>query len=196
LGGVSDGRWSLLQRRLSGPAATRPSEVPAGALALGWHGPPAVASADMVSSAASSVEQYLDELPADRAEVVARVRDLVNASIPEGYEEGMLHGMITWSVPLEVYPDTYNGKPLAYISLAAQKHHYALYLMGVYADSVEEAWFRAQWVERGAKLDMGRSCLRFRRLADLHEDLLAEVIGSVSVADFVAKARAAHARRR
>jgi uncharacterized protein YdhG (YjbR/CyaY superfamily) len=150
----------------------------------------------MASSAASTVEEYLSELPADRAEVVSRVRELVNASLPEGYQEGMLYGMITWSVPLAVYPDTYNGQPLAYVSLAAQKNHYALYLMGVYADSQDEARFRDEWVARGTRLDMGRSCLRFRRLEDLHDDLLSGVIGAVPVDEFVARTRAAHARRR
>lgn len=136
------------------------------------------------------------ELPPDRAEVVEHVRELVNASIPEGYEEGMLYGMITWMVPLEVYPDTYNGKPLAYVSLAAQKNYYALYLMSVYADSDEERRLREQWQQRGTKLDMGRSCLRFKRLGDLHEDLVAGVIGAVPRDRFVALAREAHTSRK
>jgi hypothetical protein len=150
----------------------------------------------MVSSAAATVQEYLEELPEERAAVVSRVRDLVNASLPPGYQETMSYGMITWSVPLERYPDTYNGKPLAYVSLAAQKKHYALYLMGVYADSAEEARFREEWLSRGTKLDMGRSCLRFTRFEDLHTDLVAGVIGAVPMDDFVAKAKAAHARSR
>jgi hypothetical protein len=150
----------------------------------------------MAQSAAATVEQYLGELPPDRAAVVAHVRDLVNANLPEGYEEGMAYGMITWSVPLEVYPDTYNGKPLAYVSLAAQKQHYALYLMGVYADSEQEAQLREQWQARGTRLDMGRSCLRFTRLEGLHEDLVADVIAAVPMDAYVAVARAAHARKR
>jgi Arc/MetJ family transcription regulator len=150
----------------------------------------------MVSSAAATVGEYLDELPKDRAAVVSAVRDLVNASLPAGYEEGMLYGMITWMVPLDVYPDTYNRKPLAYVSLAAQKHHYALYLMGVYADSVEEARFREQWSARGTKLDMGKSCLRFRTTADLQEDLVAEVIAAVPMDEHIARAKAAQSDRR
>lgn len=150
----------------------------------------------MVSSAAATVEEYLDELPEDRAAVVSAVRDLVNASLPAGYEEGMLYGMITWMVPLDVYPDTYNRKPLAYVSLAAQKHHYALYLMGVYADSEVEARFREQWSARGMKLDMGKSCLRFRRTADLQEDLVAEVIAAVPMDEHIARAKAAQSDRR
>lgn len=150
----------------------------------------------MASSAAATVEEYLAELPDERAAVVAHVRDLVNSSLPEGYEEGMLYGMITWMVPLEVYPDTYNGKPLAYVSLAAQKNHYSLYLMGVYGDSADEAWLREQWQSRGTRLDMGRSCLRFKRAEDLHDDLLAEVIASVPRDAFIAAAVRARSTRK
>jgi hypothetical protein len=150
----------------------------------------------MATSAAATVDEYLAELPGDRSEVVSHVRDLVNASLPEGYQEGMLYGMITWMVPLEVYPETYNRKPLAYVSLAAQKNYYALYLMGVYADSAEEARLREEWQARGTKLDMGRSCLRFKRLADLHEDLVAEVVAAVPMQEYVAAAKQAHASRK
>jgi hypothetical protein len=150
----------------------------------------------MATSTAATVEEYLEGLPEDRAAVVAHVRDLVNASLPPGYVEGMLYGMITWMVPLQAYPETYNGKPLAYVSLAAQKNYYALYLMGVYADSGEEARLREEWVARGTKLDMGRSCLRFKRLADLHEDLVAGVVAAVPMDEYVEKARAAHSARR
>ena len=148
----------------------------------------------MVSSSATSVEQYLAELAQERAEVVAHVRDLVNASLPAGYVEGMAYGMITWAVPLEAYPDTYNRKPLAYVSLAAQKSYYALYLMAAYAGSEQDTRLRQQWVARGTKLDMGRSCLRFRSLADLHEDLVAEVVASTPMDDFIAVAKQAHER--
>lgn len=150
----------------------------------------------MATSPATTVQEYLGELPADRAAVVAHVRDLVNASLPPGYVEGMLYGMITWSVPPEVCPDTYNGKPLAYVSLAAQKNYYALYLMGVYADPEAEARLREEWVARGTKLDMGRSCLRFRGLDDLHEDLVAGVIAAVPMDEHVEKAKAAHSAKR
>ena len=150
----------------------------------------------MATSTAATVEEYLEELPEDRAAVVAHVRDLVNASLPPGYVEGMLYGMITWMVPLEAYPETYNGKPLAYVSLAAQKNYYALYLMGVYADSGEEMRLREEWVARGTKLDMGKSCLRFTRVEDLHEDLVAGVIAAVPMDEYVEKAKAAHSGRR
>jgi hypothetical protein len=150
----------------------------------------------MAASDASTVEEYLSELPPERAAVVAHVRELVNASLPPGYCEGMLYGMITWSVPLSVYPDTYNGKPLGYVSLAAQRRYYALYLMGIAADSAEEVRFRQQWLARGSKLDMGRSCLRFNRAEDLHEDLIASTISATPPSELVAAAKQAQAGRR
>lgn len=150
----------------------------------------------MASSSARTVADYLRELPPDRADVVSDIRDLVNDHVPDGYEEGMQYGMITWFVPACVYPDTYNGQPLAYISLAAQKNYYSLYLMGVYSDSEEERRFRERWLERGGPLNMGKSCLRFKDPATLHRDLLAEVIASVPVAQFVATAKQARAQRR
>lgn len=150
----------------------------------------------MVTNSAATVEQYLAELPADRADVVEHVRGLVNRSLPPGYQEGMLFGMITWMVPLAAYPDTYNGKPLTYAALAAQKNYYSLYLMTVPAGSPGEARLREQWLERGTKLDLGRSCLRFKRLTDLHEDLIAEVISAVPLDDYVTAAKQALAARK
>jgi hypothetical protein len=127
------------------------------------------------------VGEYLDRLPPERREVVRAVRDVVAAAMPEGYAEGVAFGMITWSIPLERYPNTYNGQPLGYVALAAQKRHYALYLMGLYADSDEAAQFRRRWEAGGRRLDMGKSCLRFRGLDDLDLDLVAEVVAGTSV---------------
>lgn len=136
-------------------------------------------------SDASTVEEYLAGLPPDRREIVATVRDLVNAHLPEGYVEGMGWGMITWSVPLERYPNTYNGQPLAYLSLAAQKRHLALYLMGVYSDPEAEQKLRQRWAATGRKLNMGKCCLRFQRLADLDLDIIAELVAATPVESFI-----------
>lgn len=138
-------------------------------------------------SAAATPEQYLDELPPDRREVVAAVLDVVRRSMPAGFEEGMAWGMVTWSVPQSRYPDTYNGQPLAYVSLAAQKQHYALYLMGAFGDGEAEREFRARWEATGRRLDLGKSCLRFRRLADLDLDLVSELVASTSVEEFLSR---------
>jgi hypothetical protein len=93
--------------------------------------------------------------------------------------------MVAWYVPLERYPDTYNGQPLAFASLASQKRHMALYLMGVYGDE-SQAWLRERWAEAGKKLDMGKSCVRFRRLDDLPLAAVGEAIARTPVEDFVA----------
>jgi hypothetical protein len=142
----------------------------------------------------TDVQGYLDGLPRERREVVETVRDLVNRHLPEGYEETVAWGMITWSVPLERYPDTYNGQPLGYLALAAQKRHYSLYLMGVYMDEAEAAQFRDRWEATGRRLDMGKSCLRFTKLDGLDQDIIAEVVAGTPVEDFLAQYEAIRAR--
>ncbi|HSV86055.1 MAG TPA: DUF1801 domain-containing protein [Levilinea sp.] len=143
---------------------------------------------------ATTVEAYLDELPAQRKEVVARVRQLILENLPEGYQESINWGMITYGIPLERYPNTYNQQPLSYIALAAQKNHYALYLMGCYTDSKQEAKLRAGYQKAGKKLDMGKSCLRFKKLDDLPFDVLAEVIASLTPDEFMRIYEQARAR--
>jgi hypothetical protein len=141
----------------------------------------------MVTSKAPTPEAYLDELPADRAAFVSRLRDLVNANLPGGYVERMNWGMISWEVPSELYPDTYNGQPLVYAGLAAQKNHTALYLNCVHASEERTERMRAAWAAAGKKLDMGKSCLRFKRPEDVAEQVLAEAIRSVPVDRFIAE---------
>lgn len=144
-------------------------------------------------SDATLVEEYLDELPPDRREIVGAVRDAVNEHLPEGYEEVVAHGMISWVIPLEAYPDTYNGEPLGVAALASQKNHLSLYLMGVYAVEGLEDWFRGQYAERGLRLDMGRSCVRFKRLDQIPLDVVGEVIGRVPPARYLEAYEAARA---
>jgi uncharacterized protein YdhG (YjbR/CyaY superfamily) len=148
----------------------------------------------MVSSAATTVKQYLEELPADRRAVVAEVRAALRKAMPKGYEEAMNWGMITWQVPLARYPDTYNGQPLAYAALAAQKNNYALYLMGCYGDARQEKALRAAYEKLGKKPDMGKSCVRFRKLEDLPLEAIAKLVAGMGVEDYLAhyeKSRAA-----
>ena len=95
-----------------------------------------------MQSDAESVEEYIAGLPDDRRAAISTVRDRINAHLPEGYVEQMDWGMISWIVPLETKPDTYNGKPLRYVALASQKHHMAVYLMGLYTDGPELARFQ------------------------------------------------------
>ena len=141
----------------------------------------------MVSSAAASVDAYLAELPPQRRAVVSAVRDIVNAHIPPGYEEAMAYGMIGWSIPLSRYPVTYNKQPLSYAGLAAQKNNFALYLMCAYAESGQEQALRDAYAKAGRKLDMGKSCLRFKSLDDLLVEPIAASIASTSVEQFIAR---------
>ena len=137
---------------------------------------------------------YLDSLEPGRRTVVEQVRQLVDAAVPAGYEQTVDFGMITWCVPLERFPDTYNGHPLGYVSLASQKRHLSLYLMGLYSRTEAELDFRARWTAGGRRLDMGKACLRFRSVEDLDVSLLQEAIAATGVEDYLALYAAARAR--
>lgn len=148
-----------------------------------------------MQSDAASVEAYLAELPEDRRAAVGVVRDVVNANLPEGYVEEMYFGMIGWVIPLEDYPDTYNGRPLAIASLASQKNHMALYLMGLYSEGPELDWFRQQYDDREMRLDMGKSCVRFKRLDQVPLDVVGEVIAMIPPSTYLERYEAARRRR-
>lgn len=141
----------------------------------------------MASSDAKTPDDYLATLPADRREMVSAIRDAINANLPDGYVEGMAYGMIGWSVPLERFGDTYNGQPLGLVGLASQKNHVAVYLNSVYADPAAEAWFRERFSASGKKLDMGKSCLRFRKLEDVAIDVIGETIARADLDGFLAR---------
>ncbi len=139
----------------------------------------------MVSSDATTVQQYLEEVPEDRRGDIEAVRNLIIENLPDGYVETMRWGMITYEVPLETYPSTYNGKPLMFAALAAQKRHLALYLTNVAFVPGGEESFTKKYLETGRKLDMGRSCLRFKRADDLATDVIAESISSMPLDEFI-----------
>ena len=148
----------------------------------------------MAATAASTVDAYLASLPPDRRDAVAAVRAAILANLPAGYEEGMQYGMIGYYIPLARYPETYNGQPLGIAALASQKQYMAVYLQGVYADPALSRWFQAEYKRRGKKLDMGKSCVRFRSLDELPLDLIGEVIARVGVDDYLARYEAVHAK--
>lgn len=140
----------------------------------------------MVSSAAQSPEAYLAELPAENRQEIAAVRELILAHLPVGYEESMRWGMLSYEIPLPLYPHTYNGQPLNYIGLAAQKQKNSLYLMGVYADPAALQDLLEAYARSGLKTDMGKSCLRFRTARDLPLEKISELIASVPPEKFIA----------
>jgi hypothetical protein len=140
----------------------------------------------MARSKAATVQAYLDELPADRRAAVAAVREVILRHLPKGYREAMNWGMINYEVPLERFPNTYNGQPLCYAGLAAQKNHFALYLMCVYGNAKQEAWLRKEFEKAGKKLDIGKSCVRFRKLEDLPLDAIGKLIASTTPEQYIA----------
>jgi hypothetical protein len=139
----------------------------------------------MTSTRAPSVKDYLETLPAERRRVIAKVRGLVRKHLPKGYRETLSWGSITYEIPLTRYPDTYNQRPLCYIGLAAQKNHYALYLMCAYMDADVLEMLKTGFKKAGKKLDMGKSCLRFKKLEDLPLDTIGKVVGSVTPAAYI-----------
>jgi hypothetical protein len=143
-----------------------------------------------MQSKATTVEDYLAELPKDRRMAIEAVREVILTNLPAGYEEVMNWGMITYQVPLDVYPDTYNGKPLMYAALGSQKHHMAVYMMGIYMNEDDRDQFYAAYKATGKRLDVGKSCVRFRNLDDLPLDLIGRAIAAVPMDDFVNKAKA------
>ncbi len=132
-------------------------------------------------SDAETVDQYLAELPEDRREAIARVRYVVLANLPDGVVEVMNWGMISYEIPLATYPDTYNGQPLMFAALASQKRHMALYLHSIYADEEERERFEQAYRKTGKRMDVGKSCVRFRNLADLPLDVVADAVAAVDV---------------
>ena len=137
----------------------------------------------MVQSKASTVAEYLAELPDQQRSEVSAVRDVILANLPAGYVEGMLWGMITWYVPLEVSGPTYNKQPLGYVSLAGQKNYCSVYLTTVMGPG--EASFRERYRATGKKLDMGKSCVRFKRASDLALDVIGDEIARLGVEEFL-----------
>lgn len=147
-------------------------------------------------SEATTVREYLAGLPDDRRMAIAAVRKVIRANLPDGYEEAMNWGMITYQVPLRTCPDTYNGQPLMYAALASQKNHMAVYLTAIYMSEESRKSFETAYRATGKRLDAGKSCVRFRTLEDLPLELIAETVASLSVADFVERVRSVGSARK
>ncbi len=149
----------------------------------------------MVSTTTTTPTEYLASLPPDRREIISAVRDLILQNLPEGYQETINWGMLSYEVPLETYPDTYNQKPLNYIGLAAQKNYNSLYLMSVYQNPADYQELMSAFKEMGVKPDMGRSCIRFKELEQLPLETIACLIGKTSVHDFIETTKALHNKK-
>jgi hypothetical protein len=137
-----------------------------------------------MQSKAKSVSQYLAELPADRRKAIEQVRVVIRKHLPKGYEEIMQYGMIGYAVPLSIYPPGYHcakDTPLPFISLASQKNFMALYLFCLYMNKKDQAWFKKEYKASGKKLDMGKSCIRFKKPEDLALDVIGKAIARMPV---------------
>jgi hypothetical protein len=148
----------------------------------------------MAKSSATSVQAYLDELPEERRAVVSAVRDTILRHLPAGYQETINWGMISYEIPLERYPRTYNGQPLSYIALAAQKNYYVLHLTAFYADTTRHDRLMEAFARAGKKFDMGKGCLRFRKLDDVPWEAVGELVASASPDQYIAVYEAARTR--
>ena len=152
-----------------------------------------------MKSDATTVKEYLDSLPEDRRKAISAVRREIRKRLPKGYVEGMQFGMIGYYVPLRSYPETYNDQPLNFAALASQKNHMAVYLNNIYSDPKLLRWFEKEYKASGKKLDMGKSCVRFKKLDDLPVELIGEAVAQTSVDEFIGQyedARKSSARRR
>ena len=143
----------------------------------------------MVQSTAQTPEAYLAELPEDRRAVMEQLRAAVLDNLPAGFEEVMSYGMLGYVVPHSLYPDGYHCDPklpLPFMNLAAQKHFYGVYHMGIYADPDLMAWFQAEYRDRvPTKLDMGKSCLRLKNPKNIPYDLIGELAAKMTPQDWI-----------
>ena len=133
----------------------------------------------VMTNSSKTVRKYLGSLPKDRKAAISAVRDIILVNLPEGYQECVQYGMISYVVPHSLYPPGYHcdpNQPLMYAALGSQKNHMALYLMCAYGDSETNQWFREAYQAAGKKLDMGKACVRFRKVDDLPLDVIGKAI--------------------
>ena len=142
-----------------------------------------------MQSSATNPKQYIDELPEERKPAVKKIRSLIRKSLPKGFKEVMNYGMIGYVVPHTIYPSGYHCDPklpLPFISLASQKNFIALYHMGLYANKGLYDWFVAEYPKHSKrKLDMGKSCIRFKKMDDIPYELIASLCSKMSVEDWI-----------
>lgn len=143
-----------------------------------------------MASRPDAARSVFAKVPAERRRELEKVRAVVRRHVPAGYEEAVSGGFLVWQVPLKAYPDTYNGHPLHYVALAAQKHYLSLYLMCAYGDAALAQRLRDGFKAAGKKLDMGKACIRFRAAEDLALDVVGDVVSRVPMARYIAAAKA------
>ena len=152
-----------------------------------------------MQSKATTVNQYLDELPEDRRDAIQAVREVILRNLPEGFEEGMQYGMIGYYVPHSLYPAGYHcdpKQPLPFAHLASQKNHMSVYLFCIYTDEKQLERFVNDWKKTGKKLDMGKSCVRFRKIEDCALKVIGQAVKRMPVEKMIAGYEAATSGQR
>ncbi len=147
-----------------------------------------------MQSSAKTVAAYLKELPADRRAAISAIRKVILQNLNPGFEEGMLYGMIGYYIPHSLYPSGYHcdpKQPLSFACLASQKNYMSLYMLSCDGSGDSESWFREQFKRTGKKLDMGKSCIRFKKLEDLPLGVVAEAVRRTTVTQHIASYEAA-----
>jgi hypothetical protein len=142
-----------------------------------------------MQSKATTPEQYLSELPEDRKAPMLKLRNMIKNNIPKGFEEVMSYGMLGYVVPHSIYPDGYHCTPklpLPFMNIASQKNFIAIYHMGIYGSKSLIDWFIAEYPKYAkSKLDMGKGCIRFKKMDDIPFDLIGELATKISVEDYI-----------
>lgn len=143
-----------------------------------------------MQSKATTPAQYVADLPADRQKAIKKLRSVISKNLPKGFKEVMNYGMLGWVVPHSTYPDGYHCDPklpLPFMALASQKNFVALYHSGIYADKKLHDWFVKEYGKHmDTKLDMGKSCVRFKKMDNIPYDLIGELVKKMSVDDWIA----------
>ena len=142
-----------------------------------------------MTSNASTQEEYINELPDDRREVVLKLRNVINKNLPKGFQETMSYGMVGYVIPHSVYPDGYHCDPklpLPFMNIASQKNFVAVYHMGIYADPKLLNWFTSEYPKYSKrKLDMGKSCIRFKKMDDIPYKLIGELTTKMTTEEWI-----------
>ncbi|HYD91074.1 MAG TPA: DUF1801 domain-containing protein [Flavobacterium sp.] len=142
-----------------------------------------------MQSSAKTPQEYFDSLPEDRKEAMIKLRGVINKNLPKGFQEGMGYGMFGWDVPHSAYPAGYHcdpRQPLPFLSIASQKNFIALYHMGIYADKNLLDWFVGEYPKHvKTKLDMGKSCVRFKKLESIPFDLIGELVSKMTMQQWI-----------
>jgi hypothetical protein len=141
-----------------------------------------------MQSTAKTVSEYLESLPADRKRAISTIRNSIIKHLPKGYEEVMQYGMIGYVIPLSIYPNGYlnrKDEPIPYVALASQKNHIAIYLSNIYGDPELNKKFIKEFIASGKKLNMGKSCVRFKKLEDVPLEVIGNAVAATSVDEYI-----------